>query len=231
MTEEVLQKIKSHGYWFVVIRPLRFEKERIKSLDECRALVRENAISLRGWNYPHYSEEIRNGIDYIECATDRQEKKELWRMYQSGQFAHLFACNEDWWRESSWVPEHFKRYDPDTILDFVSTLYRITEIYEFASRLAAKNLFRDGLKLTIELRNMKNRQMITTDPARHLGEGYICTPKALPKTKTISNEEILGKADELALDHVVWVLERFGWYTPSREVLKDIQSGLLERRL
>src|SRR4051812_18760830 len=99
----ILHNIQKRGSWLVCIRPSTFEKERLE-IDDCLKLVQSNQVSLRGWNYPHYHEAgtadggISTGVDYIQCITDYKAHKEIWRMHQSGLFAHRFACEEDWWQ-------------------------------------------------------------------------------------------------------------------------------------
>ena len=89
---EIVAKIKSRGYWEVVIRPLKFEKERLESLKDCANLVLENKVRLRGWDYPHVSSKygVQSGDNWVENVTDWSSYEEFWRMYQSGQFLHLF---------------------------------------------------------------------------------------------------------------------------------------------
>jgi len=233
--EEVLEKIKSRGYWFVNIRPLKFEEERIKSLRECKKLVKDCVVSLRGWDYPHYSTRLEpiSGLDWVESVTDWEEYKELWRMYQSGQFTHFFGCKEDWLGEAKTLfgtPRTWE-YAPGSVLSVLNTLFRITEIYEFASRLAERKLFDEALYLNIELHGMKNRRLIFLDRRRIFFHDYICGINSLPHSNTISIEDILGNAHDLALDHAIWIFERFNWDSPPREVLKEDQKRFLERRL
>lgn len=232
--EKVLEKIKSRGYWRVVIRPVRFEKERIKSLAECAELVRRCKVSLRGWDYPHVSGryEVQSGLDWVESLTDWNGYKELWRMYQSGQFLHLFGCREDWLGEASILgPSKYSNIKPGSVLSVLSTLYSVTEIYEFASRLAEKNLFDNSVYLSIGLHGMKNRKLKVFDIGRSLFNDYICQINDLPLSKTITLEEILGRSHDLALHHTVWIFERFNWRSPPEEIFREDQKKFLERRM
>jgi len=233
MTDGILDRIKSRGYWRVIIRPLQFGEKRIRSLGECEKLIVECKISLRGWDYPHISKDgIVSGLDWVQSTTDWQSYKEFWRMYQSGQFIHFFGCREDWWRESSLSSEEVRRFEPGSVLEALMTLFSVTEIYEFASRLAEKVLFDKGLQLTIELHGMRNRRLMFLDPRRSLFDEYICVVNDLPHTQTMSTEEILGKGHDLALDHTVWIFERFNWRSPHiREILKEDQRKFLERQI
>jgi hypothetical protein len=229
MMEELLAKIKSRGYWFVIIRPLRFKEERISSLEECSKLVRECQVSLRGWNYPHITDP-KSGLNWVESSTDWECYKEYWRMYQSGQFVHLFGCREDWWSESSLSSPETREIKPGSVLSVLSTLFSITEIYEFAARLAEKNVFDHNLRLTIELHGMKNRKLTMLEPGR-ISRDYVCAINELPLSKTIPVEEILSQGHDLALKHTIWIFERFNWHSPPIKILKEEQNRLLEHRL
>ena len=81
-----LEKIRSTGYWRVNIRPTKFDKSRIDSLESCWELVNSCKISLRGWDYPRVKEEERiSGEDWVQSGTDFDTLGyvELWRFYQS----------------------------------------------------------------------------------------------------------------------------------------------------
>jgi len=233
-TEAVLEKVKSRGYWDVAIRPLQFKKERL-TLTECDRIVRECKVELRGWDYPHIGQRnpprIR-GIDYVESLTDWNGYKELWRMYQSGQFTHLFGCREDWLAESTGLlgPSSFARIKPGSVLEVIMTLFSATEIYEFAARLAGKNLFDEAVFLSITLHGMNDRKLTIFEPGRVLFEEYACSVADLPLEKTLAVSELLGKGHELALEDTIWIFERFNWFSASREILREDQKKLLERR-
>ena len=232
----LLKKIKSRGYWKVVIRPTRFEKERIKALSECTQIVQECRVLLRGWDYPHVNTISRpyvGGVDYVESLTDWNGYIELWRMYQSGQFVHLFGCREDWLSERKGIfgPSQYTCIEPGSVLGVLSTLYSVTEIYEFASRLAQKNLFDETIFLSITLHGMKNRKLIFFEPGRILLGDYVCKIVDLPLPKTITVDELLGKGRELALDHTIEIFERFNWISPPRDILKEDQKKFLEHRI
>lgn len=81
---ETVSKIKSRGFWEVIIRPLKFDKERIKSLSDCKEIIEESKVQFRGWDYPHISNNygVRSGFDWTENLTDWSEHIEYWRLYE-----------------------------------------------------------------------------------------------------------------------------------------------------
>jgi hypothetical protein len=160
---EVLSKIKIRGYWEVLIRPTKFVENRIENLGECKKIMHDLTVRLRGWPYPCYDDNNppTAGIDYIEQSLEWQHHLEFWRYYQSGQFILFFSILEDWQDQAMRLP-----LKPVEVLDILSILYSLTEIYEFASRLAAKELLGDSCRISITLHRTKNRQLIMLDRRR-----------------------------------------------------------------
>ncbi len=211
MSKKLLEKIRSRGHWQVVARPQKYISERIPSLSDCLRLIEESQVRCRGWYFPHFdSSEVLNGLNYIESGTDFPAKYEAWRFYQSGQFAFLGALGEDWLEEHPFLTkEERSRFAPGEHLNVLSTLYRLSEIYEFVSRLAQAGIFDDHLVLSIELVGTKGRRMVFWDPGRYLGKNCICIEESLPKERTFAVADFISNAREYALQHFLWIAERF----------------------
>ncbi len=228
--QETVEQIKSHGFWEVIIRPLKFEKDHIKTLGECAKLIEENKVLLRGWDYPHVSSKyrIKSGTDWVENLTNWNDHKEYWRMYRSGQFFHLFAFREDWWGNVQIFRSQQTFTTPDYGLEIICTLYTITEIYQFAARLAQRGIFDDSLKISITLNGTKNRRLVTSEINRSLLDDYVCIIKNIPLSRTIGPEEIITKANVFAIDDTMRIFERFNLFDPPRKVFEEEQSKLIK---
>ena len=228
----VLGKITSRGYWKVLLRPQVFKQDRVPTLLDCEKHVTDCHVSLRGWNYPHYSR-IESGLENVWCQTDSDDRKEFWCFYQSAQFVNYFACIEDWWQDSRWwSSETAKGHGPGEALEIWSTLFRLMEIYEFASRLAQKGVFGGDLYVSVDLHGMFERKLVALHGS--LDEEFTSKIVDMDFEKRFSVQELISKAPELALEHLLWIFERFGWRDVSSEtvdVLKVEQKKLLERRL
>jgi hypothetical protein len=62
----------------------------------------------------------------------------------------------------------------------------------------------------------------------HYYHGYKCSIDILPRSITRDLSEIIEKPSELAMDHTIWLLERFGVYSPNlRDQLQENQQKLL----
>ena len=49
----VLDKIRTRGYWRVLIRPTQFDENHIADYSDLFPIVEKNSVQLRGWDYPH----------------------------------------------------------------------------------------------------------------------------------------------------------------------------------
>jgi hypothetical protein len=230
--------VKDSPHWRVVIRPDIFEPERISTLSECWNLVESCRVSLRGWDYPHVARDNRaNGADWIASWSEFRGHQEYWRLYQSGQFVHLFTFTEDAYRDEAekrakssirWMPEDFS---PSGYLSVFSTLYSITEIFEFAARLAHKGVFGGSVVITIQMTGIKDRVLFVWDWIRAWDGFYPAAEDTLAKEWSLETRELLSRSAELALDTAVWFFERFQWMDPSPELLANEQQKFLERRI
>lgn len=231
---EIIEKIKSRGYWKVIFRPLIYE-ERLFPLLRCRDIVEKNAIQLRGWDYPHFPRRrgedtgLEPGNNYYQGWIDWRSHKELWRMYQSGQFIHYRGLWEDWDDEDSWIAQGNKM--PKMLnLGVAHTVYQITEIFEFLLGLVMEGIYKGGVKVLISLFNtrhrklwLENRQRVPFMVERITGADYI-------DFKNEYNEkEIVDSSSELAVKTILHIFQRFEWI-PSKDLIKKDQEELLKRK-
>lgn len=234
MSKEIVEKIKSKGYWRILFRPLTHEK-RIEQLEGCKTIVEQNTVSLRGWNYPHFpyrrdeSSGLLPGDDYYEGYDDWMQFKEVWRMYQSGQFVHYIAIREDWYEES--IKDEYAKYNSKyRILKITETIYFITEVFEFLSRLTKQRIYKDGVDLSIKLMNTEGRILYAE---RGIGMRYLEHYKtAAPEIiydKKYSEKPLTEDAPKLAREVLLHIFERFG-YKPAEGMIKEHQTRLLEKK-
>lgn len=137
--------VRDSPHWRLVLRPETFERERIKTLKECWQLMESCRVVLRGRDFPHVDRVNRsNANDWIASWCELIGQREYWRLYQSGQFVHLFSFLEDVFREAyerraqPTLGKMEKNFIPSGFSDDISLLYTLTEIFEFAARLAQK---------------------------------------------------------------------------------------------
>ena len=233
--KETIKKIKSQGYWRVNIRPLNFIKDRIASLSQCEEIIRNAVVELRGWPYPtaHYNIPILRGQNWIQVVADYGDEIEVWRFYQSGQFSQFLALREDLMDlepiKNRVIPA---REITKPVLCLEYTVFLLTEIFEFLSRIAKQGIYKEGVEIKIELINTENRKLFIFDPMRAgFLEDYKTADSKLSYQKTLNEEEIIEKSKDCALEAILWFIDRFGWRNPNVTAIKDMQQKLLERRL
>ncbi len=230
----IIKKIKSRGYWRINFLPFIHE-ERLSPLSKCKDIVEKNVVQLRGWDYPHFPRRkdddtsLDPGNDYYEGWVDWRTHKELWRMYQSGQFIHYRGLREDWYDEDTFFsPE---RKIPKMVnLGVLQTIFQITEIYEFLLGLMKEGIYRDGLELSIILCNTKNRILWLDNPMRvPFMEEKNTIAQNIPFKKEYSEIEVIEDSSELAIVTILYFFERFNWI-PSEDLIRKDQQDFLKRR-
>ncbi len=173
------EDIKSRGYWRVVIRPVSFNGQRVQDLSALFPMVQGASVQLRGWDFPHVSrkDDPVVGLNWVSQDTRWEHNLEAWRIYQSGQFAHIAAFWDDWRDHSKWwAPE--EGWKPSQRLGIGDTLFRFTEIFEFAARLSSTEAGDDAMHISVTLFNLRDRFLYVdltlppeTEPARTLEFG------------------------------------------------------------
>lgn len=237
MKKGLLEQIKSRGYWRVNFQPLVLA-HKIPSLGECSTIVRDSRVELRGWDYPHYplrqdaDSGIETGNDYYQGWVDWEGIKEFWRMYRSGQFIHIFGMREDWVAEDSWHSAANKVWEPGAALSVISTVYTVTEIFEFASRLTKRGIYGEGIRIALSLHNTPGRALRLDDPNRiPLSMNYKTGANDISFDWQYSSNQVLSKSKDLAFDAIVQIFDRFQWHSPNKDSIRRDQERLLSKNL
>jgi hypothetical protein len=220
--------------WRVRIRPTIYIPNKLPSLGTAWELMDSAAVRLRGWDYPHVDHESRtNGNAWIASWVEFGSHLEYWRLYQSGQFVHHFAFWEDLAGENYLddALNAIQNVPLDAIngfLDPFGVLYRMTEIYQFASKLALLGVLGSRASVEISMFGTKDRILYATDRNRWWHRLFRCTEDRLEMPEqTIDTGELVQRAEELALSSSVWIFERFSWLNPSKESLRSAQQRML----
>jgi len=230
VTEDVLGIIKSRGYWKVNIRPLKYNKEKVGTLNDCKEIIESCVVRYRGWPYP-YAKEIISGNEYVLGEVNFQDNVEYWRFYPSGQFIHFFAISEDWEekRRSLFGERLENSRKPGTGLSVLNSLYTFTEIFEFALRLIQKTAIESGIYLGITIVGTTGRKLFFYDPARGGETDYVAKINEISYKKKFSTKEFLSNSQKHAIDCCMHFFERFNWEKISREFLETEQNRLIGR--
>ena len=222
-----IEKIKSRGYWRVVVGPLQFNKQRVANILDLRPILDRTRVGLRGWDFPaiHPRNDVTIGEDWICQSSDWNEYIEYWRFFQSGQFIHLDGFNEDWVEQSEFYGPD-KTWPPGQRLGVYGTLYRFTEIFEFASRLSLTPAGDAGMALSIKLSGLEGRQLWWDKKGRKNFNGqHTASISDFEFKDVFPSPTLIADGWNLAADQALELFRRFGW-NPPREVILDMQSTL-----
>ena len=210
-------------HWRVNFRPGEYDPELIPTLAECFRLVEQTSVRFRGWPYPYLSYQpdergrLANGV---AAWTDNEYATEYWRFYQSGQFLHLFTFEEN-------NPRNRRQSRTPCYIDFLDFLYTVTEIFEFATRLCLKELYRGSLEITIELKDIQGFRLWSSDPARRVRREWVSHESELSESWQFPSAELIANSADYALDAAIWFFQRFGWEDPNKDVLRRDQREML----
>ena len=228
---DLLERIRSRGYWDIRVTPSEFHAERLPRLADLERAFREAHVQLRGWDYPHNPKDgTTRGPDYIEGMIDWTHYLEFWRLYKSGQFVHLFGMREDWYKEGGLSGLNI---EPGTILSLGSTLYTMTEIFLFASRLTEAFPLGPNVDIRLRLHGLSNRQLDTMDPGRIPLDEFrraSASTREFARGLSVPAGELIARANEFAVDQTLALYEVFNW-DPARQSVVEEQRKFLERRI
>jgi hypothetical protein len=225
MKDGLLDRIESVGHWRVNFRPLAPLQQPL-SFQECSDLVRENAVLIRGWDYPHFPKRQDDaggglrGENFYEGWCDWWGHQEFWRMYRSGQFLSYNALRED----SSQDEDGRRR----GTLSIISAIYSMTEFVEFAHRLHLAGPYREGVIVMIALRNTAGRYLDTGPSRVPFFDRKETGAENISFERTLDASQIRDQHQSIALDLTMELFDFFGW-NPAREQIAADQARFYRR--
>ncbi len=244
MSESMIEKIKNgKGYWYVRIRPVdEFYKKNLFDMTQLREIINSTQVRYRGWYYPHIQKPAVIGEGVLGDSVSFEGFLEHWNLYRSGQFEHYFAMREDF-TVSPEKLEKIKSSFPfnkddsksvEKLLEIVSTIYRMTEIYLFATNLAQNIHFRSITKfeITIELKGVKDRMLFVWEWGRELWSPYIChrIDDTIRFQDEYKKDDLILNSKIIALDQVKEIFENFNWEKPNTDSISTDQDKFLQGR-
>lgn len=239
---DIVDEIRGQPHWKVVIHPAAFEQERIPSLDECWRIIERARIARLGWEYPVVAEESPNGHLFPEEEARRRgndwieswnmstpgyfrRASEYWRLFQSGQFVHLFTFREGRPMEDEHAP-WLGADDEIGYLSFEHATHRFTAIFEFASRLIIAGALDAAPVVRIEMRQIKDRHLFFNNVYRDPAPTLYCAHEDLRREWRLT---LADDPAERAREAARWFFERFD-YAASEMALKLAQGDFLNNR-
>jgi hypothetical protein len=239
--KSTLKDIKSHGYWVFHLDPVRPKQNFDNNHPQLQNFVQEYRIKLRGWDFPHVptNNNDRHAINNIDGGVaawvNADMFKEVWRLFFDGEFIQYSGLNEDWYHTDQWVARQapYNKIEPNTVIDIIDILYKLTEFFEFAKILAIKDFYNGDVKIKVELRNVINRQLVLLDPSRvplH-GDYTSAVDTILAFDETVSAKDLRIDSSKYALKAAMKTYHLFQWNHASSDQLASDQQKFIERRL
>ncbi len=224
---KLLDEIRSRGYWEVVIQPHTFIEQRIADVSDLYPILQRCSVRLRGWDFPHLGpgRPLQEGTDWIGQELKWEDRLELWRFYQSGQFVHLAGIRDDWQDRSRYRPAN-DGWQPGANLGIGDTIFRFTEIFELVTRLAFTDASDDFMHVGVTLKGLKNRVLQFDRPnGQLLATEYRATGEDYSYTVDRNRIELIAKPRTLALQGARELFECFNW-DPNAYQLRGWQEQL-----
>ncbi len=222
MKEGLKANIEQLGYVVVNYRPLG-EPSNL-SLQDCQRKMQDNAVALRGWDFPHVSRrnDEAGGYgyagNYFGTWCDWNTHVEFSRLYQSGQFISYRAIHED--------REDWPRAPEDrTGADVTNLIYSIVEFTEFAFRLARAGVYPDGVLIKLDWHNMYGRALFVSDFNKM---PFMDTKATWAETisifRSVDVAQLAGPAIDISTGIILEFFEKFGWHPSEQQILKEQQN-------
>lgn len=199
-------------------------------MDQLEPILRRCVVQLRGWDFPHFGDRdpIVWRMKSIAGKTEWQYYREVWRFYRSGQFSYLGGIHEDWIDQVEfprWGPPANLR-ERGSLLGVGDTLFRMTEIFEFASRLAVTPAGGDAIHIKVEVHNLKDRMLWVDNPNRFpMERDYRADVETYVSEDQFAAAQLAAEARTLAAQWALELFRRFG-FSPPLSMLLDQQKEL-----
>jgi hypothetical protein len=221
--------IRSRGHWWIVIHPADYVEKRVE-MDRLEPILRRSVVQLRGWDFPHFSDRdpIAWRMKSIAGKTEWQYYREVLRFYCSGQFSYLGGIHEDWFDQVEfprWGPPAALR-ERGSLLGVGDALFRMTEVFEFASRLAVTPAGGDAMNIKVEVHNLRDRMLWVDSPNRFpMDHEYRADIESYISEDQFAASQLAAGARPLAANWTLELLRRFG-FKPPLSMLLDQQNEL-----
>ena len=174
---------------------------------------------------------IDEGADWVGQEIDWEPTVEMWRFYQSGQFVHYSGMMTDWSEHigtfSGWPSQWDSEDNRMVLLDIKEVMLRLTEVFEFASRLTFTHAGDEQMHLEVAIVGIENYLLRVSSTSQADFFRKMVSPESrIPFEFELHKFELVSNAKELALRPAAELFQRFSW-DPGVGVLRDIQYELL----
>jgi hypothetical protein len=234
----LLDQISEGPYYSLRIVPAA---PRRKSLAEMRAIVSDNAVSIRGWDFPHARDpETYTGDAYVFGVIDWDRHRELWRAYPSGQFLYIGSVWDiyphtqvrlmDEIRSQVVIASDAQKQSVSGAISFVGIIYAVTEFYIFAARLSSSIEAAGLIRIQVVLHNVEGWALASGEPSVIWHSFRQAQVPRISSDREIAATTLVG--DPLGSGRVAIreILEKFNWHDVSDRTIGDWQEKIAKGR-
>lgn len=225
------EKLLPRGYWRVEIRPTDFLEDRVASPRLLQSVIEKARVQLRGWDFPHLSStwDLPESQSWVGVETDWSTHVEVWRAYRSGQFVFRGGVWTDW-VDQHHFPSAGDGWSPGTGFPIVSSLWSVTEFWEFAARYSQTEAGAESMFVEVAFHGLKGRVLFGDSSERSWPRQYgPAKMESFTFTRTVSRTDLISNAAKLANVCAAELFAAFGWEA-SVDVLESIQAELFSLR-
>ena len=105
----------------------------------------------------------------------------------------------------------------------------MSEIFEFAARLCQAQVYTGVLNIDIKVKGIKGF-VLAPEGGRTWPNYYAASENELSHTWSLQSDILVAESSEKALAAITWYFERFGWLSPSQEIIRSEQNKFLKVR-
>jgi hypothetical protein len=178
---------------------------------------------------PSKSEYKVSGEEWVGSWVHFMDHVEYWRLFQSAQFLHLHSVREAQNRE--WMAQLLARamdrsqLQSPRALSVENVLYTFSEIFEFAARLAQRDLFDEALRLDIAIIGIRHFVLVA-DFGRAWDGGYFARQNTSRRSWEMATADLVAGSAEYSLEATGWFFRECG-FESSMDVFKPEQARFL----
>jgi hypothetical protein len=221
---EVLQKgFLSSPRWEVVAHPSQYVPRRITELPLLKQLIKDAQVSLRGWPLPYIGDKSETGMfnSGFQGYSDWQDKREGFRLYMSELFVWKHTIPEDLLDRRT---EAGKR-----TLDFIVTIYRVTEIMLFLKRLYESFPDVEQVHISIRLIGCRERVLTSSEPVLPMNPWNESQEANIEWKDDLTVVQLRADSEQIARRVVRHIFNVFNWTNISEDFLIHWQTNLIPR--
>ncbi len=212
--------------WTLELRPEVYIPNRLQTAAAIQSLVKQSAISLRGWTFP-----IAGKVSNAKWMNFDGGSQSIYdggmhgpeglRVYKSGLVV---------WRSGA-VEDHSDAFHDKNVTSFIGLIYATTEWILFAKRFFESFLpIDENVRLTVRASGLRGRKLISADPRVEFPPFYQADVPSLKIVETTDISDLRADSEALARKLVRQIFELYNWNDPSERLLMHWQQRLIQRQ-